>query len=108
MSENGTAEKAQAAHEAAMIALYGECRRRTRLAGRPMYHDWHLGGQPARGTDSIVIARVCCYCAPEGITILVRSAMSEPQIEAERLRHGPRLVLERVVPKSPILRPDQG
>jgi hypothetical protein len=97
---NGTGRPTQAQAEMAQIALYGECRRRSKLAGRPLCHDWHPAGLPVQTPQSLVITRICCYCAPEGVTILVRTTLSEQQIQAEALRHGHRLVFEQVVQRG--------
>lgn len=97
---NETGRPTQAQLDMANIAMYGECRKRSRLAGRPLCHDWHPAGQPVQTSVSFVITRVCCYCAPEGITILVRTTMVEQQIRAEAERHGQRLVFEQVVQRG--------
>lgn len=97
---NGTGRPSQSSVELAQIAAYGECRKRSRLAGRPLCHDWHPAGQPVQTPQSIVITRVCCYCAPEGVTILVRTSLNEAQIQAEAARHGQRLVFEQIVQRG--------
>lgn len=96
LDTNGTGQPTQTQIEQMQIAAFGECRRRTRLAGRPLCHDWHPAGEPVKTPNSIVIGRICCYCAPEGITIVVRTTISEQQVASEATRHGPRLVFERV------------
>jgi hypothetical protein len=106
--QNGTGQPSQAQIEAAQIQTFGECRRRSRLAGRPLCHDWHPAGTPIQTPQSVVLARVCCYCAPEGVMILVRTTISEQQIQSEATRHGPRLVFEQVVQRgSGIVLPGQ-
>ena len=97
---NGTGEPTQTQIEATHIALFGECRRRSKIGGRPLAHDWHPAGVPIQTPQSMVMTRVCCYCAPEGVTILVRTTITEQQIATERLRHGPRLVFEQVKPQA--------
>lgn len=97
---NGTGRPTEAEQEAALVRLYGLCRRRSKLAKRDLCHDWHPAGPPATTPISTVTTRICCYCAPEGVTIMVRAAISESQVQTERERHGPRLFIERIVPPN--------
>ncbi len=93
---NGTGHPTQQQQERTLIDAFGECTRRSRVGKRPLCHCWHGTGLPIRTPSSEVLNRVCCYCAPEGIGIVVRAALTEEQIRVEGLRHGPRLVFERV------------
>lgn len=90
---------------AELIKVFGLCRRRSRLAGHDMPHDWHPAGLPMQTAVSSVLTRICCYCAPDGVQIFVTWAGSDGEIATERQRHGPKLVIEQVKPGPKILRP---
>lgn len=99
MEQNGTGTPSPLQVEQMLIGVHGECRRRSKLAGRPQPHDWHpVTGEPVRTPQSIVFGRMCCYCAPEGLGIVVRTTITEEQIKTESLRHGPRLIFEQIKP----------
>lgn len=99
-STNGTREPMTPEEQAAeLISVYGLCYRRSRLAKRDMPHDWHPAGMPINTPVSVVMTRTCCYCAPDGVQIVVRWTATDAEVEAERLKHGRRLIIEQVKPQ---------
>lgn len=97
---NGTGRPTIAQQEQALLTAFGECVRRSRIAKRPLWHCWHGTGVPIQTPNSRVLHRICCYCAPEGIGIVVQAALSDDQIKAEQQKHGPRLVIEKIEIKA--------
>lgn len=92
-----------------LVLMFGKCRPRTRMIGIPMPHDWHPLGQTSNQV-SLIIGRACCYCAPVGVGIVVRTFISEGELQTERMRHGERLIFElvQIAPRGTgILTPDR-
>lgn len=108
-STGGTADSLPPDPQIELIRLYGRCTRRSRLAKQGMCHCWHPTGIPVQTQNTQVLGRACCYCAPEGLTILVRTHVRPEQMAAEAVKHGPRLFWEYIALQhpSPIILPGQ-
>lgn len=64
-------------------------------------HCWHPVADPITNQYAELIPRLCCWCAPEGLQVVVRIKTLNPEIiVTERSRHGRGVTIHRIDPDS--------
>jgi hypothetical protein len=97
------AAKREKEETARLIAEFGACP--ALLLQKP--HCWHPVGQPSDNPTASFLSRLCCWCAPGGLQLVVGIKTTNLEmILTERGRHGDGVVLMMIPPDGTgIIRP---
>jgi hypothetical protein len=91
------AARRAAEENARLIAEFGACG--ALLFAKP--HCWHPLGQPSDNPVASFLSRICCWCAPAGLQLVVGiKTTNREMVLTERGRHGSGVVLMMIAPEG--------